>query len=406
MSFSYNDHEESFANLHVYLHNIQRINPNSYTYIKTDVLDRFQLCFVAIRCVYLNSIFVAAAMDGNNNTTPIAFGIGVSNNVNSSTWFLIRLKDAIREGREVALITDMDDTISSYVGQVFRDAYMFFRACKAYTTQDFQQSFSKLSHATREFLANIGNKKWTQAYFLNINIPEFLLVLSVMQHNVPIISLIDTIVQYIQQTFAERRMLSTIFTPYVEMVLHRRMQKSLGWKATKISPEILLGIACGHAIAAARYTNNTELTDMVQIYYWADTTNVNVVPPTSEWEILEPLMVVLIPIMNSSHFVVWHCEEAYSYVYSDNNPTPEGPDFSLPDNMPDDIFQAIKAVEEANERDSQISRELNQHANELADEVIEKEKWVADTTIKSKRLSSGFVMQIRSFISFKQKGTV
>ncbi|KAL7595891.1 hypothetical protein Lser_V15G30488 [Lactuca serriola] len=212
-------------------------------------------------------------MDGNNNTTPISFGIGVANNVNSCTWFLMRLKDAIREGREVAFITNMDDTISSCVGQVFPDAYdgyssksvliycrlrigqstnldyLFFRVCKAYTTQEFQQSFSKLSHAAREVLANIGNTKWAHAYFpnirwnvLNINIPEFLLVLSVTQCNVSIITLIDVIVQYIHQTFAERSvmggMLSTVFTPYIEMVVHRRMQKSLRWKATKIPPEI------------------------------------------------------------------------------------------------------------------------------------------------------------------------
>nr|KAJ0198769.1 hypothetical protein LSAT_V11C600332460 [Lactuca sativa] len=281
MSFSYNDHEESFTNFPVYIHNIHRTNPNSYTYIKTDVLDRFQLCFFAIRCVlivhikgkYLTAIFVAIDMDGNNNTTPISFGIGVANNVNSCTWFLMRLKDAIREGREVAFITNMDDTISSCVGQVFPDAYdgyssksvliyfrlrigqstnldyLFFRVCKAYTTQEFQQSFSKLSHAAREVLANIGNTKWAHAYFpnirwnvLNINIPEFLLVLSVTQCNVSIITLIDVIVQYIHQTFAERSvmggMLSTVFTPYIEMVVHRRMQKSLRWKATKIPPEI------------------------------------------------------------------------------------------------------------------------------------------------------------------------
>ncbi|XP_023729221.2 uncharacterized protein LOC111876892 [Lactuca sativa] len=374
MSFSYNDHEESFTNLHVYLHNIQRTNPHSYTYIKTNVLDRFQLCFVAIRCVintflgcmlpvifigsvrirgeYLNAVFVAVAMDGNNNTTPIAFGIGVANNVNSCTWFLMRLKDAIGEGREVAFITNMDDTTSSCIGQVFLDAYhgyssksvliyfrlrvgqstnldyFFFCVCKAYTTQYFQQSFSKLSYDAHEVLANIGNMKWAWAYFpnirwnvLNINIPEFLLVLSVTQCNVPIVTLIDAIVQYIQQTW----MLSTIFTSYTEMVLQRRMQKSLRWKATKIPPEIpsslpsdifqvfdlkrrcvvdlnrhtcpcgkwhSLGIACGHAIGAARYTNNMGLTDMVQIYYRTDvfrityrTRNVNIVPPPSKWEI-------------------------------------------------------------------------------------------------------------------------
>mgnify|MGYP001599971833 CR=1 FL=1 len=64
-----------------------------------------------------------------------------------------------------------------------------------------------------------------------------------------------------------------------------------------------MGITCSHAIAAACYIKNRELTDMVQIYYRDDvfrttyqTRNVNVIPLASEWEILEPLMVVLIPM--------------------------------------------------------------------------------------------------------------
>ena len=60
--------------------------------------------------------------------------------------------------------------------------------------------------------------------------------------------------------------------------------------------------------------------------------------------------------------------------------------------MPDDIFQAMKATEEANESDSQISRRLNQRENDLANQVIEKEKWIAKTTKNSKRLRSRFEM--------------
>nr|KAJ0221789.1 hypothetical protein LSAT_V11C200055000 [Lactuca sativa] len=108
-SFSYNDHEESFTKLPIYLYNIQHTNPHSYTYIETNVLDRFELCLVTIRCVvicvvqnikdinaflgcmllvifigsvrirgeYLIAMFVGVAMDENNSIMPIAFGIRV-----------------------------------------------------------------------------------------------------------------------------------------------------------------------------------------------------------------------------------------------------------------------------------------------------------------------------------------
>nr|KAJ0201467.1 hypothetical protein LSAT_V11C600315120 [Lactuca sativa] len=253
---------------------------------------------VRIRGEYLNSMFVAVVMDGNNNTTPITFGIGVTNNVNSCTWILMRLKDAIGEGREVAFIINMDDIVSSFVGQVFPDTYhgyssksvliycslrigqstnldyLFFRACKAYTTQDFQKPFSKLSYDAREVLANIGKTKWAQAYFpnihwnvLNINIPEFLLVVSVTQRNVPIIMLIDAIVQDVEPRIhplcrdGHSQEDAKVSTRCV-VDLNRHTCSCGKWRS--------LGITCGQVIVAARYTNNTELTDMVQIYYRAD----------------------------------------------------------------------------------------------------------------------------------------
>ncbi|KAL7608125.1 hypothetical protein Lser_V15G12923 [Lactuca serriola] len=214
---------------------------------------------------------LAVAIDGNNNTTSIAFGVGVANSVNSYTWFLMRLKDAIGAGTEVVLITNMGDTIASCIGQVFPDAYhgyssnsvlnycqlrivqsrnldyLFFHVCKAYITQDFQQTFSKLNHGAQEVLHNIGHMKWARAYFpnirwnvLNIKIPEFLMVLSVSQHNVLIITLIDVIVQHIQQTFAERCVMGD---------MNRHTCSCGKWRS--------LGITCGHALAAAHYTNNT-----------------------------------------------------------------------------------------------------------------------------------------------------
>nr|KAJ0228238.1 hypothetical protein LSAT_V11C100012460 [Lactuca sativa] len=56
----------------------------------------------------------------------------------------------------------------------------------------------------------------------------------------------------------------------------------------------------GCAIASSRYSNITELADMVQIYYQAEvfrttyqTQNVHPFPPQSEWEISGSLMVIL-----------------------------------------------------------------------------------------------------------------
>nr|KAJ0223197.1 hypothetical protein LSAT_V11C200061480 [Lactuca sativa] len=118
---------------------------------------------------------------------------------------------------------------------------------------------------------------------------------------------------------------TSILTPYAEMVLQRRMQKSISsplpayiylvsnFKTTCVvdlnghtyscGKWRSLGIACGHAIASTRYSNMHELVDTVQVFYHTDvfklvyqTQTVHPVPPPSEWEIPDPLMVVLLPM--------------------------------------------------------------------------------------------------------------
>nr|KAJ0226084.1 hypothetical protein LSAT_V11C100045370 [Lactuca sativa] len=120
--------------------------------------------------------------------------------------------------------------------------------------------------------------------------------------------------------------LTTILTPYAEMVLHKRMQKFISYN---LLPYIYLvshlkkkacvvdlnnntcscrkwrslGIACGHDIVATHHSNMHELVDMFQVFYHANvfplvyqTQTVHPVPPPSEWEIPNPLMVVLLPM--------------------------------------------------------------------------------------------------------------
>lgn len=68
---------------------------------------------VCLRGDYLNIVFIVVVMDGNNQALPIEFGIGATNNVDPCTWFLMSLHEALRKGREVPFITNMDDAISS-----------------------------------------------------------------------------------------------------------------------------------------------------------------------------------------------------------------------------------------------------------------------------------------------------
>nr|KAJ0221734.1 hypothetical protein LSAT_V11C200083050 [Lactuca sativa] len=289
MSFLKSEHKESFNNLHVYLHNLRRTNLHSYTHIKTYLMDRFEACFVAIGWViylfftlfycffkienvstselirfcfpkntgpcihrmllpvificsvplrgdYLKTMFVAVVIDRNNQTLPIAFGLVVENNLYYYTWFLMRLKEALTQGKEVVFITNMDNVISSCIEHVFLILIMsillknittlFWMISNSNTMSDFEENFCRLTpdaHSTLMF-------------------PNVFLVLSVNQRNVPIITLTEAIRDYIQRNFVKRSLMAerliNLLTLYAEIMLHKRMQKCIRWQTTKIPPEI------------------------------------------------------------------------------------------------------------------------------------------------------------------------
>nr|KAJ0188634.1 hypothetical protein LSAT_V11C900472710 [Lactuca sativa] len=66
--------------------------------------------------------------------------------------------------------------------------------------------------------------------------------------------------------------LTTVLTPYVEMVLHKRMQKSVQSELSYMFmwDMVQYSITCDHAIATSHRSNIHELPDMVQIYYQGD----------------------------------------------------------------------------------------------------------------------------------------
>nr|KAJ0202399.1 hypothetical protein LSAT_V11C600314060 [Lactuca sativa] len=87
----------------VYLHNLRQTNPHTYMNIKTDMMDRCLLHVIYIGSVrlrgdHLKTMFVAVAMDENNHTLPIAFGMGVTNNVDSCTWVPNEVKGNSQRG--------------------------------------------------------------------------------------------------------------------------------------------------------------------------------------------------------------------------------------------------------------------------------------------------------------------
>ncbi|GJR94062.1 calcium uniporter protein [Tanacetum coccineum] len=109
--------QESFSELPLYCHNLKLKNQGTITHIETDDEDRFEIFFLAIGAVirtfvlhmrpliiidgahlkgeFLGTMYLAVAMDGNNQILPLAYGVGKSETFRSWDWFLTKLKECI-----------------------------------------------------------------------------------------------------------------------------------------------------------------------------------------------------------------------------------------------------------------------------------------------------------------------
>ncbi|GJV60047.1 putative reverse transcriptase domain-containing protein [Tanacetum coccineum] len=146
---------------------------------------------------FLGTMYLAVAMDGNNQILPLAYGVGKSETFRSWDWFLTKLKECIIGKQDhLTIISDGAVSIASAIKNVFPNAFhgrccrhllmnlrekcprfiskeeLFWKACKAYRISDFEERFSTL----RDWLPSIANKldmigleKWARVYFPVLN---------------------------------------------------------------------------------------------------------------------------------------------------------------------------------------------------------------------------------------------
>ncbi|KAL4557171.1 hypothetical protein LXL04_035343 [Taraxacum kok-saghyz] len=90
-------HEESFAKLPVYCHNLKIHNPGTVTYIQTDELERRVIVVdgAHLKGEYKGNMLVAVRTDGNNQILPIAFAICRSETNENWILFFQKLYESI-----------------------------------------------------------------------------------------------------------------------------------------------------------------------------------------------------------------------------------------------------------------------------------------------------------------------
>nr|KAJ0222859.1 hypothetical protein LSAT_V11C200072770 [Lactuca sativa] len=152
---------------------------------------------VILRGDYIYTMFIAVSMDGNNQTLPIAFGLGMTNNVFPDSYHRYTSKSMSC----ICAQELVEQNIGTFVLYEIQLIYYV--------------------------LSDIGHVKWATTYFPNIrwneikiHIPKFMLVLSINQCNVLIIMFTESIHDYIQRCFDERGLMGGRLTSVLS-----RMQK-------------------------------------------------------------------------------------------------------------------------------------------------------------------------------------
>ena len=92
-----------------------------------------------LKGLYKGVLLVASAQDGNSKCYPIAWGIVDSENEDSWTQFLTRLKQVIGDTDELVFISDRAKSIKNFVSTIFNNAQ--HGACVWHVAQNMKNKF-------------------------------------------------------------------------------------------------------------------------------------------------------------------------------------------------------------------------------------------------------------------------
>ena len=88
---------------------------------------------------YKGVLLVATTKDGNSKCYPIVWGIVDSDNEDSWTWFLTRLKEVIGDTDELVFISNMAQSIKNVISIVFNNVQ--HSACAWHVAQNVKNKF-------------------------------------------------------------------------------------------------------------------------------------------------------------------------------------------------------------------------------------------------------------------------
>ncbi|XP_022013727.1 uncharacterized protein LOC110913190 [Helianthus annuus] len=248
---------------------------------------------------FKGTLFLAVGMDGNNQILPLAYGIGKSEDGESWTWFLSKLRDCVGEIADMAIISDRANSI--------------------------------------HVLTNIGFGRWARAHcpgnryhYMTSNSAESINSLSRFSRKMPITQLIEFFRESVQKWFYDRRLQgmqeSHSLTQWAQKKILKKIEGSRTWTVAGIRVNSFVvddggkrgvvdlsnrscscrvwqvsGLPCGHVIAVSRFLGEPDCSHYAfscyskEVYKKTYEESINPLPHRSEWVIPEGLGSVLPP---------------------------------------------------------------------------------------------------------------
>ncbi|KAH9783654.1 SWIM-type domain-containing protein [Citrus sinensis] len=330
---------------------ILKKNSGTCTFLEVDNANNFKYFFMAIGgCIhgfissirpviaidgtflkgkFKGTLFIATALDGNNQLYPVTFGVGDSENDASWGWFLMKLKVAIGEVPNLVFISDRHPSIQKNVNIAFPNvAYgicthylkqnlrakfkeievgaIVELAAKTYRPQHFNyfmNEIQKVDERVVKYLQDAGYEKWARCHFdglrysiMTTNIAESMNSVLKNPRQLPIHKLLDSIIDKLREWFCDRREEAvnchTRLTKWAEKELLTKSENSRTYKVVTLNMyefivkdgdlnghvnildktcscrEFQLDqLPCEHALAVCRYRETLSVYDMCSRYY-------------------------------------------------------------------------------------------------------------------------------------------
>ncbi|CAL9019635.1 unnamed protein product [Prunus brigantina] len=285
--------EEAYSLLPAYYHELERVNSGTRTYIHTDENNHF-LYFLWL--LGHGVLFVANAFDGNRNIYPLAFGIGDLETDASWDWFFSKLHEVIGECPNLVIISDRNISIENVWHNIFptaqhgicfyhmkgnmkrtfklkkRDKLLLYfeQAAKSYGIDEFDRHFRKIkgNDEVAQYLESAGLHKWSRAHMdgrrynvMTTNIAESINSVLWFARMLPVVHLIDEIINLLVKRFSKRRdfalkCTSTLCPDFGEKKLRRKLECASRMNVVKLN-HVEYNVVDGDMDGHVHLTNNT-----------------------------------------------------------------------------------------------------------------------------------------------------